>query len=205
MTTKMNLAKLIASLFICLIAISCSKDNSQEPPKTIFDIQGENGFVGTVDGTNAFIAVLVANEEALVYVCNGEEGIYEWFKGDITDPENISLQNGNGAKVVGNFTANTFTGTVVLTDGTSHLYTATANIGNEAGVFQVFGDLAEQEGVIAGWILDTKNKERGSFRLNSVFQATPAKPSTNRFLFRNNSFPIRRFFTYHPDSITVVR
>lgn len=205
MTIKTNLVNLIAPLLICLISVSCNQDDPSGSGKKVFEIQGENGFVGTVDGTNAFIAILVANEEAVVYVCNGDEGINEWFEGGITDPENISLQNSTGATVAGNFAASQFTGTVVLTDGSSHLFTAGANAGSNAGISQVYGDLAKQEGVYAGWIVDAENKERGSFRLNFVFQATPTRPSTNTFLFRNNSFPIRRFFTYHPDSISVVR
>ena len=205
MTTKINSLKLIASLFICLVAISSCKDDTPDPEKTVFEVQGESGFVGTVDGTDALVSIVVANNEALIYVCNGEEEIAEWFQGNITDPENINLQNSTGATVVGTFAASMFTGTIKLTDGSSHGYTATANTNADAGIFQVFGDSAAQEGISAGWILDANNKERGSFRLNSVFQATPSKPSTSTFRFGNNSFPIRRFAIYHPDSISVFR
>ncbi len=203
---KMNLVKLMASLFIVFVAFACGGDDLTAPVKTLFEIQGENGFVGMVEGTNAFIALLVTNEEALVYVCNGEEEIYEWFRGSIADPEHVSLSNNYGNQVVADFDGNLFTGTVVLSDKSSHAFEAIPNTGNETGIFQVYGEQATQEGVVAGWILNAKNEERGSFRLNSVFQATPIKPKTSTISFKNNSFSIRRFsFIYHPDSISVIQ
>ncbi|MCW8848897.1 MAG: hypothetical protein OQJ81_02880, partial [Melioribacteraceae bacterium] len=76
----MNKIKLLAIIFMSIIIISCSEDSTTEPEESIFDVQGENGFVGTVEGTNAYIAFLVAEEEAIVYVCNGDEEIAEWFR-----------------------------------------------------------------------------------------------------------------------------
>jgi len=214
MKIKMNLVKLVAPLFFILFAIGCSDDPVEDPKNILFEIQGENGFVGTVDGTDAFISLLVADKEALVYVCNGEEEIYEWFRGNITDPENISLKNGYGSQVVGKFVGQSFTGNVILTNGNSHSFTAIPNSGSKTGIFQVYGDLAAQEGIVAGWILNAKSEERGSFRLNSVFQSTPKKPklkpvsdgTSNTISFKSMSFPIRRFsFSWHPDSVSVIQ
>jgi len=84
-----------------MIIISCSEETTTEPEPTFFDIQGENGFVGNVDGTDAFISILAGESKAVVYVCNGDEQLSEWFKGNIGDPENISLTNGDGAQVTG--------------------------------------------------------------------------------------------------------
>lgn len=205
MKFKINFVKYFAPLFFVFAAISCSDDATTEPEKTLFEVQGENGFVGNVEGTDAFIALLISNKEALVYVCNGEEEIYEWFRGNITNPENFTLKNGYDSQVVGKFDGSKFTGTVTLTDASTHTFSATPNTGNETGIFQVYGDLATQEGVVAGWILNANSEERGSFRLNSVFQATPAKPKTRTISFRNNSFSIQRYSSYHPDSIKVFK
>lgn len=206
MKFKMNLLRILAPLFIVFAAISCGEDASTEPEETLFEIQGENGFVGMVDGTDAFIAVLVANKEAIVYVCNGEEEISEWFKGNISNPENFSLTNSSGAQVDANLVGSSFTGSLVLSNTNTHSFTATPNTGYEVGIFRVYGDLADQEGIVTGWILNASSEERGSFRLRSVFQATPAKPKTSStFFFNQNSFPIQRYAIYHPDSLTVVR
>ena len=192
--------------FFVLIAIGCSDNPIEEPKENVFEKQGENGFVGTVDGTDAFIALLVSDNEALVYVCNGEEEIYEWFRGNITNPENISFKNSYGSQVVAEFAERSFTGNVILSDGSAHSFTAEPNTGNETGIFQVYGDLAIQEGIVAGWILNEKSDERGSFRFNSVFQATPVKPKTTTISFKSKSFSIQRFsVNYHPDSLTVLQ
>lgn len=194
--------KLLVLVFVSIVIISCSEDASTEPEANIFDVQGENGFVGTVDGTDAFIALLVANEEAIVYVCNGEEEISEWFKESIGDPENISLSNAAGASVTGKFEGSSFTGNVVLRNSNTHSFTASKNTGTETGVFRVYGDEAAQEGIEAGWILSSSGDERGSFKFNSVFQATPKKPklatvtdgTSNTISFNSKSFTIGRFF-----------
>jgi hypothetical protein len=205
MKFKINLVKLFTPFFFVFATLGCSEDTTSEQEKTIFEIQGENGFVGTIEGTDAFIALLVTNKEALVYVCNGDEGIYEWFRGNITNPENFNLKNGYGSQVIGKFDGSIFSGSVILSDATTHLYTATPNAGSESGIFQIYGDLAAQEGVVAGWILNSKSEERGSFRLNTVFQVTPVKPKTSTISFKSNSFTIQRYYSYHPDSISVVR
>ena len=205
MKIKIRFIKLFAPLFFILITVACS-DDPTVPDEQLFDIQGENGFVGTVDGTDAFIALLIADEEAIVYVCNGEEEISEWFRGDIAVPENINLINGNGAQITGKFIGKTFTGTVILSDSSTHSFSATPNTGNETGIFQVYGDLAVQEGLVAGWILNTAEEERGSFRLNSEFVPTPEKPKTSTITYKSNNFSIQRFsFKWHPDSISVIQ
>jgi hypothetical protein len=205
MKFKMSFLKLVIPMFFLLLTFAC-EDDPVEPEETLFDIQGENGFVGTVDGTDAFIALLIADKEAIVYVCNGEEEIYEWFRGNITDPENISLNNGYGSQVVGKYVDRSFTGNVILSNGNTHSFSAIPNTGNEKGIFQVYGDLAAQEGIVAGWILNTSGEERGSFRFNSVFVATPVKPKTSTIMFKSNSFSIQRFSSiYHPDSLTVIQ
>ncbi|MCB0747351.1 MAG: hypothetical protein KDC90_07790 [Ignavibacteriae bacterium] len=208
----MNKIKLLAIIFMSIIIISCSEDSTTEPEESIFDVQGENGFVGTVEGTNAYIAFLVAEEEAIVYVCNGDEEIAEWFRGNIGDPENISLTNGDGAQVSGKYEGNSFTGSVVLRNSSTHPFTASTNTGTETGVFRVYGDEAAKEGIDAGWILNSSGEERGSFKINSVFQTTPKKPkiknvndgTSNTLLFNNKSFSIERFFLIRSGSFSFV-
>lgn len=214
MKIKMNLVKFVAPLFFVLIAIGCSDDPVEDPKNILFEIQGENGFVGTVDGTDAFIALLVADKEAIVYVCNGAEEISEWFNGNISDPRNISLTNASGAQISGKFEGSNFTGSVLLSNANNHSFSAASNKGDQTGIFRVYGELAEQEGIVAGWILNATGEERGSFRLKSVFQTTPKKPklkpvsdgTSNTISFKNLSFPIRRFsFSWHPDSVSVIQ
>lgn len=202
----MNYIKLILALLISCITIACSEDTPIEPEQTVFEVQGESGFVGTVDGTNAFIALLVASEEALVYVCNGEEGISEWFYGPIADPTNISMANGSGAKITGQFSGSSFSGNVILRNTNSHSFKATPNTAEATGIYRVYGDQAIQDEVGAGWILNSSGDERGSFKFKSLFQPTPKKPifggttdgTSNTFLFNSKSYPIGYHFARAP-------
>jgi hypothetical protein len=208
----MNKIKLLVLLFFSFFVISCSEDTPTEPESTVFEEQGESGFVGTVEGTNAFISLLIAKDEAIVYVCNGEEEISEWFKGTISDPTDIILTNTDGAQVTGKFEGNSFSGNVVLRNSSTYTFTAKANMGTNTGVFRVHGDEAAQEGIFAGWILNSSGEERGSFKVNSVFKTTPKKPTlggisdgtSNTLLFNNKSFPIERFFLIRSGSFSVV-
>ena len=208
----MNKIKLLLALFVSFIVVSCSEDTPTETEQNVFEVQGESGFVGTVDETNAFIALLIAKDEAIVYVCNGEEEISEWFKGTINDPTDISLTNTDGAQVYGKFEGNSFSGNVVLRNNSTHTFTAKANTGTNTGVFRVHGDLASQEKVEAGWILNSSGDERGSLKLNLLFQATPKKPkfgdisdgTSNTLLLNSKSFPIERFFLIRSGSFSII-
>ena len=118
--------------------------------------------------------------------------------------KNISLSNNTGSQIVGEFDGSSFTGTVVLSNTNSHSFNAEPNTGNESGVFRVYGDLAMQENLEAGWIINSGNEERGSLQIRSVFKTTPKKPKTNfgtisdgssnTILIGERSFQIQRFF-----------
>ncbi len=75
-------ATFFMSLLMIFVCCSCEKTSS-ELETTFFDLQGENGFVGTVEGTNAFVSILLGEEEGIAYVCDGDEDISEWFSGPI--------------------------------------------------------------------------------------------------------------------------
>jgi hypothetical protein len=194
-----KIAIVLMSLVVSLVLISCEK-TSTDPEANLFDIQGENGFVGTVDETDAFIALLVAEEEAIVYVCNGEEEISEWFRGDISDPYNISLANDAGAQVTAKFEGNVLSGQVSLLSMDSHSFEATPSNAEGAGVFRVMGDEAAQDGLEAGWIQNSAGDERGSIFFNFKFQKKTGikirdikDGTSNTLLFAEKSYPIFRF------------
>jgi len=173
------------------------QSNAWESDTRVYDVQGENGFVGTVDGTNAFIALLVANDEAIVYVCNGDEAIYEWFRGPIDNPTDFGLTNSDGAQVQAQFSGTSFAGYVTLGNGQTHAFTAIPNAGNEVGIYTVYGAAAMQDGVVAGWIL-TADDERGAFRLKGLFQTTrriraSSGGTSKTFSFAGRSYPVFRF------------
>ena len=168
--------KLVLSTIILTIIFnfSCSKNSTTEPEKDFFDVQGPNGFVGKIAGTNAFVAILVRENESIAYACNGDEEIYEWFSGPTTDPADINLTNAAGAQISVKFAANAFEGQVTLSNDKTFTLTATPNIADIVGIFRVIGTEAEQDPVKAGWIVDSERNQRGALLIGGRFQPAPA-------------------------------
>ncbi|MBN2009988.1 hypothetical protein JW960_11650 [candidate division KSB1 bacterium] len=209
---KNKTVSVILILLIGFLATSCDEKTPAEPEATVFDVQGENGFVGTVDGTNAFIALLVTEVEAIVYVCNGDdEDIAEWFRGPIADPADISLTNNNGAQITGKFDASSFTGNVTFSDASVHSYTATPNTGRKTGIFRVYGDQAIQNELVAGWIVNAASEERGSVRVKGKKQSPTGiggvlDGTSNTVAMFATSYPVFRFFLQRSaaDSLQII-
>lgn len=182
-----------------VVLLSCDNSNNQQ---SVLEIQNEAGFVGTVDETGAFIAMLIANDEAIVYVCNGDEEIAEWFRGSIDDTEDFKLTNIAGAMVQAEFSGKSFSGVITLRNGLSRSFKASSNTGTLTGVFRVHGEVATEAGVEAGWILNSQGDERGAFKISGRFSSTPQMPkfinitdgTSNTIAFGEKRFRFDRFF-----------
>lgn len=193
------------TLFILIligILISCSNESPTESTKDFFDIQGENGFVGAVEGTNAFVAILAGEAVAVAYVCNGDEKISEWFKGDVVQSTTIDMTNADGANLSARFSKDSFTGTVTLSSGATHSFRATPGTGH-AGVYRVMSDDAVSDQVDAGWVLLSSGEERGALQVQSTFQATPALPQTEPAA-SSSSYAVFRFKIEPPGPVPPV-
>ena len=79
--------------------------------------QTVNGsFVGKVDGSDAFIAVVLhGNGEVTAYICDGAS-ISEWFKGNV-DGSSLNLTNASGTRLTADLAADSFTGTFTPSSG----------------------------------------------------------------------------------------
>lgn len=103
-------------LFIIFMICSC-EESSIKSEDIFFDLQGENGFAGTVDGTDAYVSILLGSEEGIVYVCNGDEDISEWYYGPVPNLNDISFTNPQGARITASLIGNSFKGKITLRDG----------------------------------------------------------------------------------------
>jgi hypothetical protein len=159
-------------LFAGVLVHACSDDSSSNTISAEDLARADRGFVGTVDGTNAFVALLSGGGEAVVYVCDGDTDIAEWFSGP-ADGTEVDLTNDRGARVEANLTGTTYTGTVTLATGARHTFSAipTASPG---GLLRVTGDEARADGVIGGWIVASDGQQRGSLTVRGL--ARPARP-----------------------------
>lgn len=204
----MNKIASVILVFVSFIAFSCSEKTSTEPKATFFDIQGNSGFVGTVEGTDAFISLLVARGEVIAYVCNGDEEINEWFRGPILFPVNITLINNDGAKIVTTFSGTSYKGEVTLTNGSTFAFTASPNTGNNTGIFRVYGDDAVQEEVEGGWIVNSIDQQRGAIRVGSKFTRitleTLPDGTSNTVTVSGKSFPVERFYLRRSGSFSYI-
>jgi len=157
------------------------------------DTGGETlGFVGAVDGTNAFVSVVVADggtagDEAIVYVCDGEAEIREWFRGPIDDPTHFNLSNDAGAGVNVTLGDGGYSGEFTQTSGPAHAFT-TVQASGDAGLYEVDDPTAAEDGVWAAWIVDNDGNERGAFLRRGKFRPTPRLRSTS---FRLSRFGVR--------------
>lgn len=132
----------------------------------------DSGYVGTVDGTDAFIALVVSGSNAAVYACDGDHQIAEYFWGPTEDGTAVALDSLAGGAVDADPVDGAFTGTITFADGDEHAFTTEAAVG-DAGMYLVVGEQAVAAEVSAGWILDNDGAERGALRRKRSFHATP--------------------------------
>ena len=202
----MNNIGSVILLLISFLSFSCNKKVPSEPEKTFFDIQGENGFVGSLNGTNAFVSILIGENEGIAYVCNGDEEISEWFKGNVNQPTEINFTNSNGTQVSAHLKDKSFKGEITLSNGTSHSFIATTSSSEYAGIYRIMGDAATHDKIDAGWIINSDEDQRGSLTINAVFQPIPPlnirdlKDGTSNtvLLTENKSYPVFRFLIKKP-------
>jgi serine/threonine-protein kinase len=115
-------------------------------------------FAGRVDGSDAFIAVVVhANGEVTAYVCDGV-AISEWFKGSV-DGSSLDLTNASGAHLTADLSADSIYGTFALAGGSALNFTTNA-VTEPAGLYRA-EDTIDGVAYVGGWIVLPDGEERG--------------------------------------------
>jgi len=131
----------------------------------------EAGFVGSVEGTDAFIAIVPGDNSVAAYVCNGDEEIADYFWGTVDTSDSFELSSQSGARLEAKLVDGVFTGSFT-SEGASHAFSAPRGSGG-AGLFVVVGENAIEAGVSAGWIIDNEGNQRGALLRRDRFQPTP--------------------------------
>lgn len=190
--SKKLILSILTGLTIFLL-ISCEDKTSEID---IFEIQGEKGFAGNVIGINAYVGLLIADDEAIVYFCNGDIEISEWLRGPINNPYSFDLRNSSGTDVLVHFKDNLIEGSVTFSDGNTFSFSARPLWEEGAGIYRVVGDMAKEDQIEAGWILNSEEDQRGSFTIRSIFQNTPNLSTTDNSNFvqlDKKSYPVNVF------------
>jgi hypothetical protein len=175
-----GLRRTITAVLALLLALAACGDGAADD----IEFRGES-FIGTVDGTDAFIAIGIhdgeaGDDEVVVYVCNGDEEIAAWFTDTADDPTSFTLTSNTGEVVTGELVDGVFSGDFTRTDGSVHSYTATAMTGDDAGVYRTGADAAA-EGIVAIWVIDNGGDERGAVLVNGSFRTATSFSRTFTF------------------------
>jgi hypothetical protein len=135
-----------------------------------------NGFVGELEGTDAFVAVVADEDSVEVYACDGESGIAERFTGEVDDPEDFTVSNDNGGEAVVAFADGAYSGEVTLSDGSTHAFTTEAAEG-DAGLYHP--EALPEDIAGAGWVVLNDGTQRGSilFAGGGSLQVRAAPPT----------------------------
>lgn len=128
-------------------------------------------FVGKVEGTDAYIGIVInPSGQALAYVCDNYK-ISPWLKGTATG-EKVELTADDGTRLDATRKDDTVTGTLTL-GGADHTVTATA-ASPPAGVYRA---TATRDGVAytIGYVTLPDGTQRGSVKADTG-QITPSPP-----------------------------
>jgi len=187
-----------AILAVAVVAAACGSsdsDESSEPSPS----EEVRSYVGTAEGTSAFVAVVVDGSRALAYVCDGVPAepagsaptLEAWFNGP-SDGTAVDVQQAAGRLQL-QLTATDMSGTLTLPEGVVVKVSGRAADG-DAGLYR-----AETTGAagtaVAGWILAPDGQQRGGFGVESN---GTTKPSGTRVL--NLSQP-----TFTPQGLATAR
>lgn len=167
MTFIYNRVGRLFGLFLLLGLVACGRDQNPAPTGT---------FVGTVEGTDAFIALVPQeNNTVIAYVCDGQT-ISTWFRGDRTE-NGIDLAAANGAQLIANLEAETATGRFILPDGQEHTFTAQLAT-DPAGLYRAEEAIDGTE-YVGGWIILADGDQRGA--INGISDGTSNTIAAPRF------------------------
>lgn len=107
-----------------------------------------NTYLGSVEGTDAYIAVIMADDKAVAFLCDGSS-MWEWPTGSFKD-NRVELTNPSGTTVGARLDGSTLTGTVKI-NGTDHNFSAVPAQSNEG----VYRTVVNENGQVStvGWII----------------------------------------------------
>ncbi len=123
------------------------------------DPQVRDTYLGAVDGSDAYIAVVVADGRAVAFVCDGEQ-LWAWLTGTVTPPVasltpdtagKLELSGPDGGRLTGELRDGAVTGTVTLAGVDGGAFTARPAAADE-GVYRAAVTKDGQPWTL-GWIL----------------------------------------------------
>ncbi len=161
LATRRALAALLT--VVALIAGACASDDDAEStsaaPAASSEAAAEQTFVGKVDGSDTFVAIVTDGTRVLAYLCDGK-AVWNYLDGTATATSVRAAEPGAATAIEATVSGTVVSGTVVLDDGGSpRPFTAELATGG-AGFFR---RAAKAEGSVSNgaWIRLPTGEVRG--------------------------------------------
>ena len=129
----------------------------------------DGSFVGHINDTQAFVAIVTTGEKALAYICDGSQ-MAEWLRGFVAEDGAVELSSKNGWKLKATILDSGFGGAVVFGNGQPRAFVAMPTQ-NNAGLYRSENTLGDVKHV-GGWIVDLNGEQRGAVIGGGSFQHT---------------------------------
>ncbi len=123
---------------------------AQIPKHFSDDPQADQTYIGSVEGSQAYIAFVIQGDTAVVYICDGDK-LSEWISGKVADSQ-LEFASEKGTQLKANITADSVAGTLTLPDGQPLAFSASPAVEGQTGLYRYQGD---ENGVTytTGWIV----------------------------------------------------
>jgi len=134
-------------------------------------------FVGKVDGSDAFIAIILHTDGTVTaYVCDSAS-ISAWFKGSV-DGSSLDLTNASDARLTADLAPDSFTGTFTPS-GNSPLTFSVTKADQPSGLYRG-EDTVDGVDLVAGWIVLPNGDQRGAVSGGGKTVAAPTFNTATR-------------------------
>jgi hypothetical protein len=176
------------------VAITLNACGNTQPVITdeafVAEIKGEisiptTSFVGKVNGTNAFIAIVERAGVVKVYVCDGTPtgvSVAEWFDGSLNNNA-LNAESAEGSKIIGTRNGSSLSGTVTL-NGVPRTFSTSETNGTEAGLWVAYMDIPENVTrksilgtTLSGWVVLPDGSQHGAAISNKTGDVLITQPA----------------------------
>lgn len=129
------------------------------PTLANFEEQADATFVGDVEGSYAFIAFVVRDGFAVVYLCDNV--LSHWLSGEIVDGT-LNMAAEDGTRIVATISDDHIEGTVTLTtdddggEASPHAFTAVPAVPGQTGLVRLIEPFDKEINFVSGWIVTNK-------------------------------------------------
>ena len=162
--------KKVKTLFVFILILS-SFGLANQPKSTQTTVNPyllTGSFVGQVQNSDIFIAIVITNNEILAYVCDGVE-VAEWFRGSMPESGWLELISKKGWKLQASMSRSSAIGSLVMENSKPMAFLALPAEG-KAGLYRAS---STKDGIkyVGGWIVNANGDQRGAVIGGGTFQA----------------------------------